>query len=175
MPATSSTQLSNAQLLDQLEPSALLIVGYIEQIPPVEASATSAATRPLLTALIGFSGDHNGMLLLHCSRSSARRLATGVLGNSNDCDEELGSTLGEMVRMLGCDLKQALCKRQSGTLLSLPTVLQTTDQLCNELMRRTGGELRCYGPASDSMTVGLCLHDNWRPLLQGLPLTANLS
>lgn len=161
-------------LLDQLDGNARLIVDFITSTSESDhAPPQGPNLKPCLTALIGFEGEQCGLLLLNCSRKAAQQLSSSILGYATSCEDEIVNTVGELVNMLGGDLKGLLTGDPTTTRLTLPTVVQADAKLCQELMERTAGALRCYEDIGGAICIGVSLNANWRTVLRGMPLLSN--
>lgn len=172
---SSSRSLCCHSLLDQLDGNARLIVDFISSTsePDQGAPPQGPNLTPCLTALIGFEGEQCGMLLLNCSRKTAQRVSSSILGYATSCEDEIVNTVGELVNMLGYDLKRLLTADPTTTRLTLPTVVQADAKLCREVMERTDGTLRCYEDTGAAICIGVTLNASWRTVLHGMPLLSS--
>jgi len=76
-----------------------------------------------VTALIGFEGAYSGLVALHCPEPLARRTAAGLLCAGEEPDmQDVFDAMGEIVNILGGDMKLYLDKGGRRVRLSTPTV-----------------------------------------------------
>lgn len=88
-----------------------------------------------VSALIGFDGTYTGLLALHCPEPLARRTATGLLCVQSGLDmQDVHDAMGEVVNILGGDLKLLLDKRGREVQLSIPSVFISDAEFRDELM-----------------------------------------
>lgn len=88
-----------------------------------------------VSALIGFGGTYSGLVALHCPEPLARRTAAGLLCAQSDPDmQDVHDAMGEVVNILGGDLKLFLDKRGREVQLSIPSVFVSDAEFRDELM-----------------------------------------
>lgn len=88
-----------------------------------------------VSALIGFDGIYSGLVALHCPEPLARRTAAGLLCMQSDPDiQDVHDAMGEVVNILGGDLKLLLDKRGGEVQLSMPSVFVSDAEFRDELM-----------------------------------------
>lgn len=76
-----------------------------------------------VTAIVGFEGGYSGMVALHCSEALARRITAGLLQSTDEVDrQDLFDALGEVVNIIGGDIKLCLDRSGRKVLLSIPMV-----------------------------------------------------
>ncbi len=80
-----------------------------------------------LTAFLGFAGDKQGFVAIHCSRSLAQDFTARLLGTDPsevDDQESILDAAGELINMVGGNVKTEFASQ--GTIqISLPTVVMT--------------------------------------------------
>ena len=76
-----------------------------------------------VTALVGFEGAYSGLVALHCPEPLARRAAAGLLCAGDDVVvQDVHDAMGEVVNILGGDMKLFLDKGGRRVRLSIPSV-----------------------------------------------------
>ncbi len=76
-----------------------------------------------VTALVGFEGTYNGLVALHCPEPLARRIAAGLLRVTGEVAfQDVHDAMGEMVNILGGDMKLFLDNGGRRVQLSIPSV-----------------------------------------------------
>lgn len=96
-----------------------------------------------VTAMIGFEGSYQGIAWISCSKPLVMRLATGLYGNEPDMlDENMHATLGELLNVLGGDVKLYLSPRGQDLRLSLPSLFHGKIRLHNNFIAEAD-VLRC--------------------------------
>jgi chemotaxis protein CheX len=90
-----------------------------------------------LTAAVHLAGDWNGVVLLECDRGQACQFAGRFLSTDppEKVDDVVRDMLGEMVNMIGGNLKCVLAR---GLRLSMPSVVNGSDYC----LRICGAEVR---------------------------------
>jgi chemotaxis protein CheX len=84
------------------------------------------ASEDRLTAAVHMAGDWNGAVLLECDRNQACRFAGRFLSSDPplEVDDVVRDMLGELVNMIGGNLKSVLAR---GLGLSMPSVVDGSD------------------------------------------------
>lgn len=78
-----------------------------------------------VTALVGFEGTYSGLVALHCPEPLARRIAAGLLCVAGDVAvEDVHDAMGEVVNILGGDVKLFLAGGGREVRLSTPSVFE---------------------------------------------------
>lgn len=96
-----------------------------EHPPPHPAGSASA-----VTALIGFDGAYQGLVWAHCSEPLAVRMAAGMRGGGPQRDDGVCDALGEMVNILGGEVKLFLSPSGRDVALSLPAAFHGGGMYC---------------------------------------------
>ncbi|MGM0416398.1 MAG: chemotaxis protein CheX [Thermodesulfobacteriota bacterium] len=77
-----------------------------------------------VSGMLGFAGDIQGMLTIHCPQSVAFSITEGLLGMSvESVDEDVKDTIGEMANMILGGIKEAFLNRGTDISLAIPTVM----------------------------------------------------
>jgi chemotaxis protein CheX len=81
------------------------------------------------TAIVGFSGSMRGSCQIRMSTSAARSIATAMLGDSleDDDNNSVNDALGELCNMLAGGWKNGISELSSACALSPPTVISGSD------------------------------------------------
>ena len=92
-------------------------------------SAAADAPEECLTASVQFVGEWRGVVLLTCGAQLARRFTARLMQASSGAGEaaskdDISDTLGEVVNMIGGNLKSVL---PVGVVLSIPSVIEGRD------------------------------------------------
>jgi chemotaxis protein CheX len=120
--------------------------------PPVEQIGMS----PAITAMIAFDGDYRGVVWAHCSEPLAVRMATGMMGgNPAGIDETVRQAMGEMINVLGGDVKLFLCHGGCKVDLSLPWVSSADDADHPHFMSGPENLLCSFLHGEERLLVGL--------------------
>lgn len=76
-----------------------------------------------VTALISFEGTYSGMVALHCPEPLARRTTVGLLSAAGEVEmQDVHDAMGEVVNILGGDMKLYLDRGGKQVQLSTPSV-----------------------------------------------------
>lgn len=76
-----------------------------------------------VTALVGFKGAYSGLVALHCPEPLARRITAGLLGKTGELDtQDVHDAMGEVVNILGGDMKLYLNSGGRQVYMSMPSV-----------------------------------------------------
>jgi chemotaxis protein CheX len=76
------------------------------------------------TAMVGIAGVLCGMTTVRCSRSTATKLASAMLGRDATSDPSLSrDALGELCNMIAGNFKAKVNSLVNGCMLSVPTVI----------------------------------------------------
>ncbi|MDD2557234.1 MAG: chemotaxis protein CheX [Desulfuromonadaceae bacterium] len=77
-----------------------------------------------ISGMLGFSGDVQGMLTIHCPQQIAFCITGQLLGMEVDgMDEDVKDTIGEMANMILGGIKDAFLERGTDISLAVPTVM----------------------------------------------------
>jgi chemotaxis protein CheX len=77
-----------------------------------------------VSGMLGFSGDIQGMLTIHCPQNVAFTITEQLLGMSVDSvDEDVKDTIGEMANMVLGGIKDAFLNLGTDISLAIPTVM----------------------------------------------------
>lgn len=88
------------------------------------AAAQSNEVRGGVSGMLGFSGDVNGMLSLHCPAEVALSITSGFLGmDVEEINDDVKDAVGELVNMVTGGLKEALAKEGRDIRLAIPTTI----------------------------------------------------
>jgi chemotaxis protein CheX len=96
---------------------------------PLEApSGTIEDSRLDVTSMVGLAGQLSGVVTVRCSRHSAARMASRMLGVDMDhAGEEMWDAVGEVCNMVAGNFKNKINGLGDGCLLSVPTVITGGD------------------------------------------------
>lgn len=73
--------------------------------------------------MLGFEGAYSGLVALHCPEPLARRTAAGLLDAAGElAARDVWDAMGEVVNILGGDLKLYLDKGGRSVQLSIPSI-----------------------------------------------------
>jgi chemotaxis protein CheX len=88
-----------------------------------------------VTALVGFDGSYTGLVVLHCPGVLARRIAGGLLSTDDDLAvQDVHDAMGEVVNILGGDIKLLLDGGGKKVQLSVPSVFNGDTGFHDEFM-----------------------------------------
>ena len=77
-----------------------------------------------VSGMLGFSGDIQGMLTIHCPQNVAFTITEGLLGMSvESVDEDVKDTIGEMANMILGGIKDTFLNQGTDISLAIPTVM----------------------------------------------------
>jgi len=77
-----------------------------------------------ISGMLGFSGDVQGMLTIHCPQAVAFDITGQLLGiEVESMDEDVKDTIGEMANMILGGIKDAFLERGIDISLAIPTVM----------------------------------------------------
>lgn len=77
-----------------------------------------------VSGMLGFSGDIQGMLTIHCPQKVAFAITEQLLGMSvASVDEDVKDTIGEMANMILGGIKDAFLHQGTDINLAIPTVM----------------------------------------------------
>ena len=77
-----------------------------------------------ISGMLGFSGDIQGMLTIHCPQNVAFSITEQLLGMEVDSvDEDVKDTIGEMTNMVLGGLKESFNSQGTNISLAIPTVM----------------------------------------------------
>lgn len=100
------------------------------------ADGQTALGLPNLTALVGLAGSFNGVVSVRCDMRSAHRVASRMLGLSEDdcatvdapgADANAADAMGEICNMVAGAFKARVCASGESCLLSVPSVIIGAD------------------------------------------------
>ena len=81
-----------------------------------------------LTAMVGMSGTHNGLVCFHTTRNFALKIASGMLGMEiNEVNEDVCDALGEITNVLTGSFKAHLTRCGAQIKSSTPSVITSAD------------------------------------------------
>jgi len=131
------TELGSAILPSEL---ARIVESVFATMVGLEVRACEAPWSPNgehLTAVLHMAGDWNGAVLLECDRRQACQFAGRFLSLDppNCVDDDVRDVLGELVNMIGGNMK---CVLPPGMQLSMPSVVNGSDyclRVCGAVIR----------------------------------------
>lgn len=123
-----------------------------EHPPPVPTALASA-----VTALIGFEGAYQGLVWAHCSEPLAVRMAAGMRGGGAHSDDDVRDALGEMVNILGGEVKLFLSPGGRDVSLSLPAVFLGSGMYCPRFVPSPDSLCCSFLHGGERLMVGLLL------------------
>ncbi|HEY6465326.1 MAG TPA: chemotaxis protein CheX [Candidatus Acidoferrales bacterium] len=110
------------------------------QLQPVKEDPSSPFD---ITAMVGLAGQLCGVLTLRCSRETAARMASRMLGTQPATDsQDVKDAFGEVGNMIAGNFKNKISGMADGCMLSVPTVITGTDYSVHSLADSDGVELR---------------------------------
>lgn len=82
-----------------------------------------------MTGMVGLAGQLCGVLSVRCTRVTAAKVATSLLGNAVKPteDQNIRDALGEMVNMVAGNFKSKIPGLSDSCLLSVPTIIVGSD------------------------------------------------
>jgi len=75
------------------------------------------------TAMVSLAGALCGVLTIRCDAKTAHQVATSMLGDTADSDQQVADALGEICNMIAGNFKNKLAGTDERCLLSVPTVI----------------------------------------------------
>jgi chemotaxis protein CheX len=101
-----------------------------------------------LTAVLHMAGEWNGVVLLECDRTQACHFASRFLSidQPNAVDNDVRDVLGELVNMIGGNMK---CLLAPGIQLTMPSVVDGSDyclRVCGAVLRERIAFQSAEGP-----------------------------
>jgi chemotaxis protein CheX len=88
-----------------------------------------------VTSLVGLAGQLCGMVTVRCSRRSAARMASRMLGvDADHAGEHMWDALGEVCNMVAGNFKNKITGLGDGCVLSVPTVITGGDYRLRSLV-----------------------------------------
>ena len=88
-----------------------------------------------VTAMVGFHGAYDGLVALHCPEPLARRIAAGLLYEKGEVAlQDVHDAMGEVINILGGDIKLFLDSGGRRIHLSLPSVFAGGEELHTEFL-----------------------------------------
>lgn len=123
-----------------------------EHPPPVPAGLA-----PAVTALIGFEGAYQGLVWAHCSEPLAKRMAAGMRGGGPSCGDGVRDALGEMVNILGGEVKLFLSPAGSDVTLSLPAAFHGCGRYCPRFAPSPDSLYCSFRHGGERLMIGLLL------------------
>lgn len=110
------------------------------ELQPVKDDPTSPFD---ITAMVGLAGQLCGVLTLRCSRETAARMASKMLGTQPPAEsQDVKDAFGEVGNMIAGNFKSKISGMADGCMLSVPTVITGTDYSLHSLADSDGVELR---------------------------------
>jgi len=91
------------------------------QVKPVEQSEHKANAE--FTAMVGLAGALCGIMTVCCDASTARLIATCMLGDATGSEEQAADALGEICNMITGNFKNKLAGTDEHCMLSVPSVI----------------------------------------------------
>lgn len=112
-----------------------------------------------VTAVIGFDGEYRGVLSLHCPEAIALRIAEGMLGiKPEDIDDDVRDAVGEVVNILGGEVKSFLSPGGLEVALSTPEVFYGNDEFPGHLRHNPESLFCAYRHSGARFLVGVRVH-----------------
>ena len=88
-----------------------------------------------VTAMVGFEGTYSGLVVLHCPEPLARRIAAGLVCSDADMHvQEVHDAMGEVVNILGGDIKLLMDNGGRHVHMSIPSVFKGDGTFHSEFM-----------------------------------------
>jgi chemotaxis protein CheX len=112
---TMNSRISPGELIDTVE-------SVFTTMMDLEVERTNAPWSPAtgrVSAAVHLKGACSGTVLLECAEAQARRFAARFLSMDPPADDLVSDVLGELINMIGGNLK---CLLASGVQLSMPSV-----------------------------------------------------
>lgn len=109
-----------------------------------------------VTALIGFEGSYSGLVVLHCPEPLARRTASSLLRvGDNIAAQDVHDAMGEVVNILGGDIKLLLDGSGKKVHLSVPSVFDGESGFHDEFMMVPETVSLAMSNGDDRLMVGV--------------------
>ncbi len=111
------------------------------------------------TAMVGLAGALCGMITIRCSKESAVKLATRMLGEDAKSNPSMvGDALGELCNMVAGNFKSKITSLADHCMLSVPTVIWGEDYVMQMVKPNSGFQfaLDCEGRP---VWFSLVIHD----------------
>jgi len=113
------------------------------ELQPVVDDSNSANSAFDITAMVGLAGQLCGVLTIRCSRETAARMASKMLGTQPAADsQDVKDAFGEVGNMIAGNFKNKISGLGDACMLSVPTVITGTDYSVHSLADSDGVELR---------------------------------
>lgn len=111
-----------------------------------------------VTALIAFDGAYQGMVWAHCSEPLAVRMAAGMRCDVSDgIDEGVCDAMGEMVNILGGEVKLFLSPGGRDVALSLPAAFHGNGMYCQKFVPSPDSLFCSFLHGGDRLLVGVMM------------------
>lgn len=109
-----------------------------------------------VTALIGFEGSYSGLVVLHCPEPLARRTASSLLCAGDDIAvQDVHDAMGEVVNILGGDIKLLLDGGGKQVQLSVPSVFDGDTGFHDDFMMVPETVALAMSTGDDRLLVGV--------------------
>lgn len=149
--------IARGELQQRLQDSACNIFSVMADIPLVECPEALDDPQPdWVTAMIGFEGTYSGLVALHCPEPLARRAAAGLLCMAGEVEQhDLFDAMGEVVNILGGDLKLFLDSGGRQVQLSTPSVFTGGREFHDEFFAHLATVTCNLAAGCDRLLVGV--------------------
>lgn len=102
------------------------------ELEPDRQSVSGPDRAMVVTAMVGFKGLFHGLVSLHCPEALALRIAGGMLGiDPSGIDDDVRDAMGEVVNIVGGEVKRLLSPGGLEVALSPPSVYHGDDDRCD--------------------------------------------
>lgn len=109
-----------------------------------------------VTALIGFGGTYSGLVALHCPEPLAQRIATGMLCTEGVVEmQELFDAMGEVVNILGGDMKLFLDRGGRQVQLTTPSVFMGNREFRDKFLSNAETVTCAMSSGSERLLIGV--------------------
>lgn len=149
--------ITREELQQRIQDSAINIFSVMADIALVEChDRTNAQLQNWITALVGFEGVYSGLVVLHCPEQLAQRTAAGLLGTSGKVAvQDVHDAMGEVVNILGGDMKLYLDSGGRRVQLSTPSVFTGDGQFHGEFLQEPDTVAFAMSAGDERLLIGV--------------------
>lgn len=114
-----------------------------------------------VSAMVGFEGSYSGLVALHCPEPLARRITSGLLQAVGEVDgQDILDAMGEVVNILGGDLKLYLDSDGRQVSMSIPMVFVGDSEFKDEFMLGKDTVTCTMAAGTERLLIGIQLNKN---------------
>lgn len=149
--------ITREELQQRIQDSAINIFSVMADIALVEChDGTNAQLQNWITALVGFEGVYSGLVVLHCPEQLAQRTAAGLLGTPGKVAvQDVHDAMGEVVNILGGDMKLYLDSGGRRVQLSTPSVFTGDGQFQGEFLQEPDTVAFAMSAGDERLLIGV--------------------